>query len=139
MENDKKKIMKIKIGPHRKNRAFNIHIDDFDVWSLDYTLACIIHPALVRLRETKHGYPELWEDGMVTHHNYDRQLHFDFIDEEVETKYLIEKWNDIMDKMIYSFGQIVEDKLFDITDQKQLDEIQEGIDLFAKHYTSLWD
>ena len=139
MENDKKKIMKIKIGPHRKNRAFNIHIDDFDVWSLDYTLACIIHPALVRLKETKHGYPELWEDGMVTHHNYDRQLYFDFIDEEVETQYLIDKWNVIMDKMIYSFEQIVKDKLFDITDQKQLDEIQEGIDLFAKHYTSLWD
>ena len=76
---------------------------------------------------------------MVTHHNYDRQLHFDFIDEEVETQYLIDKWNVIMDKMIYSFGQIVEDKLFDITDQKQLDEIQEGIDLFAEHYTSLWD
>ena len=139
MENDKKKIMKIKIGPHRKNRAFNIHIDDFDVWSLDYTLACIIHPALIRLKETKHGYPELWEDGMITHHNYDRQLHFDFIDEEVETQYLIDKWNVIMDKMIYSFEQIVKDKLFDITDQKQLDEIQEGIDLFAKHYTSLWD
>ena len=139
MENDKKKIMKIKIGPHRKNRAFNIHIDDFDVWSLDYTLACIIHPALVRLKETKHGYPELWEDGMVTHHNWDRQLHFDFIDEDVETKYLMDKWDTIMDKMIYSFGQIVEDKLFDITDQKQLDEIQEGIDLFAEHYTSLWD
>jgi len=139
LENDKKKIMKIKIGPHRKNRAFNIHIDDFDVWSLDYTLACIIHPALIRLKETKHGYPELWEDGMVTHHNYDRQLHFDFIDEEVETQYLIDKWNVIMDKMIYSFEQIAGDKLFDITDQKQLDEIQEGIDLFAKHYTSLWD
>lgn len=131
--------MKVKIGPYRKNRAFHIHIDDHDVWSLDYTLACIIHPALVRLRETKHGYPELWEDGMVTHHNYDRQLHFDFIDEEVETQYLIDKWNVIMDKMIYSFEQIVKDKLFDITDQKQLDEIQEGIDLFAKHYTSLWD
>ena len=66
-------------------------------------------------------------------------MHFDFIDEEVETQYLIDKWNVIMDKMIYSFEQIVKDKLFDITDQKQLDEIQEGIDLFAKHYTSLWD
>ena len=114
--------MKIKIGPHRKNRAFNIHIDDFDVWNLDYTLACIIHPALVRLKEIKHGYPELFEDGMVTPHYWDRQLHFD-----------------IMDKMIYSFEQIAEDKLFDITDQKQWEEIQEGIDLFAKHYTSLWD
>jgi len=132
--------MKIKIGPYRKNRAFNIHIDDFDVWSLDYTLACIIHPALVRLRETKHGYPELWEDGMVTHHNYDRQLHFDFIDEEVETKYLIEKWNDIMDKMIYSFGIIVDHHDdWNYMSPQEWDKVQEGLDLFAKHYTSLWD
>ena len=108
--------MKIKIGPYRKNRAFNIHIDDFDVWSLDYTLACIIHPALIRLKETKHGYPELWEDGMVTHHNYDRQLHFDFIDEEVETKYLVDKWNTIMDKMIYSFECIKKDDNLEIED-----------------------
>ena len=98
--------MKIKIGPHRKNRAFNIHIDDFDVWNLDYTLACIIHPALIRLKETKQGYPQLFEDGMVTPHYWDRQLHFDFIDEKVEEKYLLNKWNDIMDKMIYSFGVI---------------------------------
>ena len=128
--------MKIKIGPYRKNRAFNIHIDDYDVWSLDHTLAYIIHPALIRLKETKHSYPELWEDGMVKHHNWTRQLHFDFIDEEVETKYLVDKWDSIMDKMIYSFGKLAEDDLsvldFD-------DNIQEGLDLFAKHYTSLWD
>ena len=128
--------MKIKIGPYRKNRAFHIHIDDFDVWSLDHTLACIIHPALIRLKETKHGYPELWEDGMVTHHNYDRQLHFDFIDEEVETKYLVDKWDNIMDKMIYSFECIMQDNNLEIEDW---DRVQEGLDLFAKHYTSLWD
>ena len=72
--------MKIKIGPYRKNRAYHIHIDDWDVWSLDYTLATIIHPALIRLKEINHGYPELWEEGMVTSHNYDRQLHFKFIE-----------------------------------------------------------
>ena len=130
--------MKIKIGPYRKNRAFNIHIDDFDTWSLDNTLSHIIHPALIRLKEIKHGYPELWEDGMVTHHNYDRQLHFDFIDEEVETKYLINKWNDILDKMIYAFGRIKEDNSLDIS-KDEWEKIQEGLDLFAEHYTSLWD
>ena len=130
--------MKIKIGPYRKNRAFNIHIDDFDTWSLDNTLSHIIHPALIRLKEIKHGYPELWEDGMVTHHNYDRQLHFDFIDEEVETKYLIDKWNDILDKMIYAFGKIKEDNSLDIS-KDEWKKIQEGLDLFAEHYTSLWD
>ena len=88
--------MKVRLGPPRKNRAEHVHIDHFDVWSLDHTLSRIIHPALVRLKETKHGYPELFEDGMVTPHHWDRQLHFDFIDEEVEADYLIKKWNDIM-------------------------------------------
>ena len=129
--------MKINIGEPKKDKsADTIHIDNFDCWSLDYTLARIIHPALIRLKETKHGYPELWEDGMVTHHNWDRQLHFDFIDEDIESNYLIDKWNGILDKMIYSFGKIMEDDYFD---NEEWEKIQEGLDLFAKHYTSLWD
>ena len=129
--------MKIIIGEPKKDKsADTIHIDNFDCWSLDYTLARIIHPALIRLKETKHGYPELWEDGMVTHHNWDRQLHFDFIDEDIETNYLIDKWNGVLDKMIYSFGKIMEDDYFD---NEEWEKIQEGLDLFSKHYTSLWD
>lgn len=129
--------MKINIlEPRKDNSADTIHIDDYDCWSLDYTLARIIHPALIRLKETKHGYPELWEDGMVTHHNWDRQLHFDFIDEDIETNYLIDKWNGVLDKMIYSFGKIMEDAYFD---NEEWEKIQEGLDLFSKHYTSLWD
>ena len=129
--------MKINIGEPKKDKsADTIHIDNFDCWSLDYTLARIIHPALIRLKETKHGYPELREDGMVTHHNWDRQLHFDFIDEDIETNYLIDKWNGVLDKMIYSFGKIMEDAYFD---NEEWEKIQEGLDLFSKHYTSLWD
>tara|TARA_B100001113_G_scaffold262007_1_gene216933 strand:- start:1452 stop:1841 length:390 start_codon:yes stop_codon:yes gene_type:complete len=129
--------MKINIlEPRKDNSADTIHIDNFDCWSLDFTLARIIHPALIRLKETKHGYPELWEDGMVTHHNWDRQLHFDFIDEDIESTYLINKWNGILDKMIYSFGKIMEDAYFD---NEEWERIQEGLDLFSKHYTSLWD
>ena len=143
--------MKVNLGkPGRKNRAFHVHIDNFDVWSLDYTLACIIHPALVCLKETRHGYPELWEDGMVTHHNYDRQLHFDFIDEEVETKYLIKKWDDIMTKMIRAFGLIIHkedhenaayesEKSYDVYMKEYYDTVDEGLSLFSKYYHSLWD
>ena len=90
--------MKIKIGPYRKNRAYHIHIDDYDVWSLDHTLASIIHPALIRLKETKQGYPQLFEGRYVTPHYCDRQLHFDFIDEKVEEKVSVKQVNDIMIK-----------------------------------------
>lgn len=132
--------MKVQLGkPGRKNRAEHVHIDNFDVWNLDHTLSCIIHPALVRLKETKHGYPELWEDGMVTPHIWDRQLHFDFIEEEVEQRYLINKWNKILDKMIYSFGSIIDEDILYGSKEVDWDAVQEGLDLFAKHYTSLWD
>ena len=131
--------MKVRLGPPRKNRAEHVHIDHFDVWSLDHTLSRIIHPALIRLKETRHGYPELWEDGMVTSHIWDRQLHFDFIDEDVENEYLIKKWNDILDKMIYSFSIIADEDKFYGTEEVDWDDVQEGLNLFAEHYTSLWD
>ena len=60
-----------------------IEVDDWDIWNVDYTLACVIHPGLLKYRENLTGYPELWEDGMITSHNYDRQLHFDIFDEKV--------------------------------------------------------
>ena len=98
-----------------------------------------------------HGYPELWEDGMVTSHNYDRQLHFDFIDEDVENDYLFNKWKDIVSKMCRSFGMIVHKEDWEKSwenlswaeqrkeEKKYYEAIDEGLTLFSKHYHSLWD
>ena len=128
-----------------------IHIDDWDMWNVDYTLACVIHPVLEKYREKMSGYPELWEDGMITSHNYDRQLHFDIFDEEVEREYLLKKWKGIVDKMCRAFGMIVhkedwEDTWLDLgwsearaKEQEYYKAIDEGLALFAKHYHSLWD
>ena len=133
--------MKVNFGrPGRKNRANHVHIDDHDCWSLDYTLARIIHPALIRLKETQHGYPELWEDGMCYHDHYTRQLHFDFIDEEVESKYLQDKWNRILDDMIYAMDIIATEKIYDIDfDTYDSERVDRGLELFGKHFCSLWD
>ena len=133
--------MKVNIGrPGRKNKAHHVDIDDHDIWNLDYTLACIIHPALVRLKESQHGYPELWEDGMCYHEYYTRQLHFDFIDEDVETKYLWQKWQDILDDMIYAMEIIATEKIYDIDlDTYDNERVDRGLELFGKHFCSLWD
>jgi len=40
-----------------RKRRVKVHIDSYDVWSADHTLAMIIHPVLVKLKETKHGSP----------------------------------------------------------------------------------
>lgn len=133
--------MKVNIGrPGRKNKAHHVDIDDHDIWNLDYTLACIIHPALVRLKESQHGYPELWEDGMCYHEYYTRQLHFDFIDEDVESKYLWQKWQDILDDMIYAMEIIATEKIYDIDlDTYDNERVDRGLELFGKHFCSLWD
>ena len=133
--------MKVNIGrPGRKNKAHHVDIDDHDIWNLDYTLACIIHPALVRLKESQHGYPELWEDGMCYHEYYTRQLHFDFIDEDVESKYLWQKWQDILDDMIYAMEIIATEKIYDIDlDTYDNERVVRGLELFGKHFCSLWD
>ena len=132
--------MKVNIGrPGRKNKAHHVDIDDHDIWNLDYTLACIIHPALVRLKESQHGYPELWEDGMCYHEYYTRQLHFDFIDEDVESKYLWQKWQDILDDMIYAMEIIATEKIYDIDlDTYDNERVDRGLELFGKHFCSLW-
>ena len=55
--------MKVSIGPYRKNRAERVIIEPHDTYNMDQTLAMIIHPMLVQLKTTKHGYPsELSED-----------------------------------------------------------------------------
>ena len=133
--------MKVNIGrPGRKNKAHHVDIDDYDIWNLDYTLACIIHPALIRLKESQHGYPELWEDGMCYHEYYTRQLHFDFIDEDVESKYLWQKWQDILDDMIYAMGIIATEKIYDIDlDTYDNERVDRGLELFGKHFCRLWD
>ena len=144
--------MKVTIPkPNTGEEHKKIEVDDWDIWNVDYTLACVIHPVLLKYRENLTGYPELWEDGMITSHNYDRQLHFDIFDEKVERDYLLKKWKDIVDKMCRAFGMIVEKEAWEdtwmdksyhehkIREAEYYEAIDEGLALFAKHYHSLWD
>lgn len=49
----------------------------------------------------------------------------------------IEEWHNIIDKMIYSFEIIANDNIVVQTNKKE--EIQEGLDLFARYFMDLWD
>jgi len=178
--------MRVYIGPFRDDneshnewrptepfeRDIRINIDDYDVWNMDTTLAMIIHPMLIKLKEIKNGHPCI------------QKMHKDapcVINQDCNCN---EEWNTILDKMIWSFKQqfdtseedqyysgdlVWEDELiptdgagnvvpkeeatffrmvkspkdtFKIdTDglTKHYERIQEGLDLFAKYYQSLWD
>jgi hypothetical protein len=105
--------MKVKIGnfPKKKiHRKISVEIDGFDTWSLDHTLAHIIYPALLQLKASKHGVPsELVDD--VGGEDWNQQDCFDFYKESHNESFEIacKRWDEILDKMIWSFQQLAED------------------------------
>lgn len=104
--------MKVKIGKYLKGnrqRKISVEIDTFDTWSLDHTLALIILPALLQLKATKHGVPN--EFGDVGGTNESMQDSFEFYKESSNDAFneKVKQWDEVLDKMIWSFQQLVMD------------------------------
>jgi hypothetical protein len=95
---------------------------------MDCTLAMIIHPMLVQLKATQHGYPA----GLTE-----------------------ERWNEILDEMIWAFEQKVKhvdpldachDKCSNFGDpvckaclEDTAERMTNAFKLFGEYYESLWD
>lgn len=94
-------------GP--KERKVEVTVEQWDTYSMDHTAALIILPLLLQLKQTKHGVPS----GLVTRigGDTDNNLCFDFIQEDENEVFdkLCDKWDEILNKMIWSFQQIVDD------------------------------
>ena len=99
----------------------SIKIHNYDTWSMDDTLALIILPMLVQLKETKHGYPA----------NLTEQ-----------------EWDDILDEMIWAFEQKCRDDWMADYDYNKWDQeganahqerMTNGFRLFGTYFENLWD
>lgn len=103
--------MKVRLGPYRKgnDRKIDVQIDRFDTYSLDHTLAYIILPALLQLKETKMGIPAEFANAGGA--DYEDQDSFDFYKDSHNDAFdeKCKEWELILDKMIWSFQQIVMD------------------------------
>jgi len=105
--------MKVNLGKYNKNsdyRKIKVTIEDFDTWSLDHSLAYIILPALMQLKKEKMGVPSQFVSD-VGGADYDSQDSFDFYKETHNESFDIacKGWEDTLDKMIWSFQQLVFD------------------------------
>ncbi len=60
--------MKISIGkyPKKGEQKVSVRIDPWDTWSMDRTLALIVHPMLKQLHKTNHGAPCTDDDVALT-------------------------------------------------------------------------
>lgn len=89
----------------KKKRKIKIHIDNYDIWSADYTLALIIHPVLVKLKERQNGA------GHVDDEDVPEELRStsapELTEEEKNTGHTdanyFKRWNYVLGEMIHAF------------------------------------
>lgn len=92
-----------------REQKVSVKIDRWDTWSMDHTLADIILPMLIQLKETKHGAPNVDDEDVPA---------------ELQSKYAVEpgnsligttdsnwfaRWDWVMDEMIFAFANKVDD------------------------------
>jgi len=163
--------MKVNIGPYSDEgeRETSIQIDDYDIWSMDHTLAMIIEPLLIKFATDLQGAPmvdnedvpvELW-----------RPEEWDGSRGEVDPSHH-KRWDWVINEMIWSFHQKnydwenqyysgESDLYFEDADEEgysvmkhgpndtfrvdraamkvHQERMNNGFKLFGKYFESLWD
>jgi len=129
----------------RREQKVKVHIDRWDTWSMDYTLAPIILPMLVQLKETKHGAPFVDNTDVPKElRATKKQIEAYGKNGDVDPKHF-ERWDWVLDEMIYAFDcKANKDEVYmRFDDRKEIDKEQQrisnGFRLFGKYYESLWD
>lgn len=135
--------MKVHIGKYKKNgdRKINIHIDDFDTWNVDSTLAVIIAPLLRKFKEAKASAPQV-ENSDVPEHLHSNSENGDDLD-----PHWFARWSYVLDEMIFAFESYQtnwEDQFWfpERFDREGFtvyqSRIANGFRLFGKYYGNLW-
>ena len=158
----------------KKKRKIYVHIDRWDTWSMDNTLAHIILPMLKQLKASMHGAPGVDDEDVPENL---RSTSAPELTEEQKNVHDVDdnhfkRWEYVLDEMIFAFQNKVDDNWeeqfttgeYDYRSKKTSedlyqmvqgpnhtavtdwdgrkaysDRIQNGIRLFGKYYSGLWD
>ena len=125
-----------------KSQRSYIKIDEYDVWSMDTTLATIIVPMLERLKECKHGAPVVDLEDVP---EYLRCTEEEFKSSDTDENFF-KRWDYVMDEMIWAFKTDIKSDLIMLWDkddnteyEKASKRLENGHRLFGKYYNGLWD
>ena len=133
---------------YSQQQRTSIKIHDYDTWSMDHTLAPIILPMLVQLRATKHGAPMVdMKDVPRELRATKKQLDAYGKNGDSDPKFF-ERWDWIMDEMIWAFEQKCRDDWMEDYDYNKWDHegakahqdrMSNGFRLFGTYFENLWD
>lgn len=125
-----------------------VKIDPWDTWSMDHTLAHIVLPMLVQLKQTKHGAPSVDQEDVPENLRAGRLEVEQYEKDGTTDELFFRRWDWILDEMIYAFNTKVDDEevymKFDLNTQREeydaeQKRISNGFRLFGKYYEALWD
>ena len=93
----------------RRKQKVKVRIDRQDTWNMDNTLAHIILPMLVQLKETKHGAPNVDPKDVPVTLRPKKQdvLRYKEVG-ETDDKFF-KRWDWVLDEMIFAFDSKVND------------------------------
>lgn len=150
----------------KRKRKIKVKIHGYDVWSMDTTLAYIIIPMLEKLKANKNGTPMSMfkdedgvdENGSATEEASGKAIarwdmtmdHMiwsfkQLIDDDYESFQIVageldfSKYPEDEGKTCYPLRWKVEPETRWDAYMAYEEKIQEGLELFGKHYRSLWD
>lgn len=145
-----------------RGQKIRVHIDDWDIWSVDMTLAHIALPLVEKLRDEMMGFAmvknkDVPEHLRATQEEIDQSMIDGTLDDRAEAR-----WQYILNEIIFALEHVVddswEDKYYEYTgetiDNTLLPEIinvdrdgwkttheriENGLQLFGKYYRAMWD
>jgi hypothetical protein len=132
----------------RRTQKVKVRIDRWDTWSMDHTLAPIILPMLVQLKETKHGAPNVDPKDVPKELRPTTKWKKAYEGDGTTDPKFFERWDWILDEMIWAFEQKCRDDWMEDYDYNKWDSegakahqerMSNGFKLFGKYYESLWD
>jgi len=91
----------------KKKRKIKVHIDKYDTWSMDNTLALIILPMLKQLKATKQGSALVDDEDVPSHMRH--TLKKDDDDWETDDRWDHYKWDWVLNEMIWAFETSIDE------------------------------
>jgi hypothetical protein len=93
----------------KKKRTIKVHIDRWDTWGMDNTLAHIILPMLKQLKATKHGAPQVDIEDVPAHLKPTKKALKAYEKDGTTDEQFFERWDWALDEMIFAFDSKVND------------------------------
>ena len=151
----------INIFLDKRTQKVKVHIDRWDTWSMDSTLAHIVLPMLAQLKATKQGAPGVDNADVPKELRMSKKDMTQFAKDGSADDKFFKRWDWILDEMIWAFNQKCRDDWegdfyeykFDGTETFGLKLVWEdregskahqermtnGFKLFGKYYENLWN